>query len=172
MINQSLILVDNQDNPIGIMDKLEAHLKGLLHRAFSIFIWNQKRELLIHKRAPNKYHSANLWTNTCCSHPQPNEATMDAAIRRLQEEVGFSTNLQHRFHFIYKTELENNLIEHELDHVFIGEYNEDFTPNPDEISETRWISIENLKNEIETSPDNFTYWFKEIISKYEDKITL
>lgn len=172
MINQSLILVDNQDNPIGIMDKLEAHLKGLLHRAFSIFIWNQKRELLIHKRAPNKYHSANLWTNTCCSHPQPNEATMDAAIRRLQEEVGFSTNLQHRFHFIYKTKLENNLIEHELDHVFIGEYNEDFTPNPDEISETRWISIENLKNELETSPDNFTYWFKEIISKYEDKITL
>lgn len=172
MINQSLILVDNLDNPIGIMDKLEAHQKGLLHRAFSIFIWNQKRELLIHKRAANKYHSANLWTNTCCSHPQPNEATIDAAIRRLQEEVGFSTNLQHRFHFIYKTELENNLIEHELDHVFIGEYNEDFTPNPDEISETRWISIENLKNEIETSPDNFTYWFKEIISKYEDKITL
>jgi isopentenyl-diphosphate delta-isomerase len=172
MINQSLILVDNLDNPIGIMDKLEAHQKGLLHRAFSIFIWNKNKELLIHKRAANKYHSANLWTNTCCSHPQPNEATMNAAKRRLQEEVGFSTDIQHRFHFIYKTELENNLIEHELDHVFIGEYNGDFTPNPDEISETRWISIENLKKEIETKPDNFTYWFKEIISKYEDKITL
>jgi isopentenyl-diphosphate delta-isomerase len=172
MINQSLILVDNLDNPLGIMDKLEAHQKGLLHRAFSVFIWNKNKELLIHKRAANKYHSANLWTNTCCSHPQPNEATMNAAKRRLQEEVGFSTDIQHRFHFIYKTELENNLIEHELDHVFIGEYNGDFTPNPDEISETRWISIENLKKEIETKPDNFTYWFKEIISKYEDKITL
>ena len=171
MNNHSLILVDQLDQPIGSMDKLEAHQKGLLHRAFSIFIWNKNKELLIHKRAKDKYHSANLWTNTCCSHPQPNETTINAANRRLQEEVGFNTILQHRFHFIYKTELENNLIEHELDHIFTGEYNGEFIPNPDEIAETRWISLENLKKEIKLNPNHFTFWFKEIISNYENKIT-
>jgi isopentenyl-diphosphate delta-isomerase len=172
MEKEYVILVDSNDHPLGKMEKLEAHQKGLLHRAFSVLIWNSKNEILIHQRAFGKYHSEGLWTNTCCSHPRPPETILEAAHRRLFEEMGFDCPLEQRFHFIYKTELENELIEHELDHILIGEFNEEPNPNPTEVNAYRWINLLDLKQEIATSPTHFTFWFKEIIAKFEEKITL
>ncbi len=165
-----LILVDENDNETGTMPKLEAHQKGLLHRAFSILVSNSKNELLIHKRAEGKYHSEGLWTNTCCSHPMPGESIMQAAHRRLQEEMGFDCPLENRFHFIYKTELENGLTEHELDHVFTGQFDENPAPDPAEVSEFRWISPENLQMEMSRAPEKFTYWFRLIMEKYAERL--
>lgn len=172
MVEDLIVLVNEKDENIGSVGKLEAHQKGLLHRAFSIIVWNDQNEILIHQRAFGKYHSEGLWTNTCCSHPKLEETVLEAAHRRLQEEMGFDCVLEQKFHFIYQVELENQLIEHELDHVLIGKFNENPTPNPEEVKDFRWITLPELKNEIAKNPSEFTFWFKEIIQNFEDKIKL
>ena len=166
MQEQFCVLVDENDNQIGVEEKLLTHQKGLLHRAFSVFIFNDKNELLLQKRADVKYHSAGLWTNTCCSHPQPNESNVEAGERRLLEEMGFTTSVQPIFSFIYKAELENDLTEHELDHVLIGRYNELPVPNPDEVSECKFISLEDLKADLAENPENYTVWLKIILDNH------
>ena len=157
---EKVILVDENDNQVGLMPKLEAHQKGLLHRAFSVFIFNSKYELLLQKRASSKYHSGGLWTNTCCSHPREGEDTLDAANRRLIEEMGIETSLRKVHDFIYKAELDNNLTEHEFDHVFYGIYNEDPIINKDEADDFKWIDMDSLNEDIKTNGDNYTIWFK------------
>ena len=154
------ILVDENDNQVGVMPKLEAHQKGLLHRAFSVFIFNSKYELLLQKRASSKYHSGGLWTNTCCSHPREGEEILDAAKRRLIEEMGIETSLRKVHDFIYKAELDNNLTEHEFDHVFYGIYNEDPIINKDEADDFKWIDMDSLNEDIKTNGNNYTIWFK------------
>jgi len=170
MNEQFCVLVDENDNVLGTEEKLLTHQKGLLHRAFSAFIFNDKNELLLQKRAESKYHSAGLWTNTCCSHPQPNETIIEAGERRLMEELNFTTSLQPVFTFIYKANLENNLIEHELDHVLIGKYNELPVANEEEVSECRFVSLEELKEEIALHPEKFTAWLKIILDDHYDKL--
>lgn len=165
MQEEKVILVDEQDKPIGTMDKLEVHQKGLLHRAFSVFIFNDKGELLLQRRALSKYHSAGLWTNTCCSHPRPYEETLAAANRRLREEMGMDTILMHKTSFIYKTPFDNGLTEHEFDHVFIGQSNEDPIINPEEVDSFKWLSLEKVKEEIQNDPENFTSWFRIAIER-------
>jgi isopentenyl-diphosphate delta-isomerase len=161
-----VILVDSQDNELGIMEKLEAHEKGLLHRAFSIFIFNSKVEMLIQQRAYSKYHSPGLWTNACCSHPAPNETILEAAKRRLKEELGMSALLVDAFHFEYRETFENNLTEHELDHVLIGYCNENPILNSMEACAFRWIAMKDLFVELENNPENFTVWFKIILNQH------
>ncbi len=162
---EEVILVDEFDNSIGAMEKLEAHQKGALHRAFSIFVFNKQGELLIQRRALNKYHSAGLWSNTCCSHPRPNEKTLDAAKRRLKEEMGIETELIYKSHFIYKAKFENNLTEFEYDHIFTGIYSKLPEINPEEADDFDWISITDLKEKIKINPEIFTVWFKIAIEK-------
>ena len=157
---EKVILVDENDNQVGVMPKLEAHQKGLLHRAFSVFIFNSKYELLLQKRASSKYHSGGLWTNTCCSHPREGEEILDAAKRRLIEEMGIDTSLRKVHDFIYKAELDNDLTEHEFDHVFYGIYNEDPIINKDEADDFKWIDMDSLNEDIKTNGDNYTIWFK------------
>ena len=160
MSEDNVILVDKNDNQVGLMPKLEAHQKGVLHRAFSIFIFNNKYELLLQKRAYSKYHSGGLWTNTCCSHPRENEDILDAANRRLIEEMGIETSLRKVYEFTYKAELDNDLIEHEFDHVFYGVYNEDPSINKDEAEGFKWIDMDSLNEDIKTNGDIYTVWFK------------
>ena len=160
MSEDKVILVDKNDNQVGLMPKLEAHEKGVLHRAFSIFIFNSKYELLLQKRASSKYHSGGLWTNTCCSHPREGEDTLDAANRRLDEEMGIKTSLRKVYDFIYKAELDNQLTEHEFDHVFYGVCDRDPKLNKDEAEDFKWIDMETLNNDIIKNEDNYTVWFK------------
>ena len=160
MSKEKVILVDENDTQVGLMPKLEAHQKGLLHRAFSIFIFNSNHQLLLQKRAISKYHSGGLWTNTCCSHPREGEETINAANRRLIEEMGIKTNLRKVFDFIYKAELDNELIENEFDHVFYGLYNEDPIINTEEADDFKWIDMETLNNDITVNGQNYTVWFK------------
>ncbi len=160
MSEEKVILVDKNDNQVGLMPKLEAHEKGVLHRAFSIFIFNSKYELLLQKRASAKYHSGGLWTNTCCSHPRENEDIFDAANRRLNEEMGIKTSLRKVYDFIYKAELDNQLTEHEFDHVFYGVYDNDPILNKDEADDFKWVDMETLNNDIIKNEDNYTVWFK------------
>ena len=160
MSKEKVILVDENDIQVGLMPKLEAHQKGLLHRAFSIFIFNSNYELLLQKRAISKYHSGGLWTNTCCSHPREGENTLDAANRRLLEEMGIKTNLRKVFDFIYKADLDNELTENEFDHVYYGIYNEDPVINFDEADDYKWIDMETLSNDITLNGKNYTVWFK------------
>ena len=157
---ENVILVDEKDNQVGLMPKLEAHQKGLLHRAFSVFIFNSDYKLLLQKRASSKYHSGGLWTNTCCSHPRDGEDIIDAANRRLNEEMGIKTSLRKVFDFIYTAELDNNLIENEFDHVFYGVYDTDPILNKEEAEDYKWIDMETLKNDIENNKDQYTVWFK------------
>lgn len=164
-MQERVILVDRLDREIGTEEKLKAHHEGKLHRAFSIFIFNVKGELLLQKRAETKYHSGGLWTNTCCSHPHLGEAYHDAARRRLNEEMGFDCELTELFSFIYYIKLENNLFEHELDHVFVGRYNRQPIPNPDEVDDWKWIKVDALKQDIREKPQNYTYWFKLILNR-------
>jgi isopentenyl-diphosphate delta-isomerase len=159
-MNQSLILVDENDRQIGTGEKMEVHRKGLLHRCFSILIFNDKHEMLLQQRARTKYHSGGLWTNTCCGHPLDGEDTTAAAHRRLVEEMGFDCPLEERFSFIYKAALDHRLQEHEFDHVYFGTYNSEVVPNPDEADGFRWISKAALKREIETHPETYTVWSK------------
>jgi isopentenyl-diphosphate delta-isomerase len=160
MSEEKVILVDKNDNQVGLMPKLEAHEKGVLHRAFSIFIFNSKYELLLQKRASSKYHSGGLWTNTCCSHPREGEDTLDAANRRLDEEMGIKTSLRKVYDFIYKAELDNQLTEHEFDHVFYGVFDNDPILNKDEAEDFKWVDMETLNNDIIKNEENYTVWFK------------
>ena len=155
-----VILVDEQDSPLGTMEKIEVHEKALLHRAFSVFIFNDKKEMLLQKRAVRKYHSASLWTNACCSHPKPGEDTIAAAQKRLQEEMGFTIGLQKAFEFIYKAPFENGLTEHEFDHVLIGSYSGEISPNPDEVSDYCFMRLPEIDQSIQSHPAKYTEWFK------------
>ena len=157
---EQVVLVDQQDNVTGFMEKMEAHQKGLLHRAFSIFIFNSNNELLLQQRALSKYHSGGLWTNTCCSHPRKNETFIDAANRRLKEEMGMSCTLEKAFSFIYKAHLDKGLIEHELDWVFIGKSNKQPKLNPNEVENYKYISLEDLNMDIKQNPGSYTEWLK------------
>ncbi len=165
---EKVILVNKFDQEIGQMEKLEAHQKGLLHRAFSVLIFNNENELLIHQRADSKYHSPGLWTNACCSHPRPGEKNIDAAQRRLKEELGVSVKVEELFSFIYKADFDNHLTEFEFDHVLVGKYNGDLIPNPEEVKSWKYISFLELKNDISIQPENYTVWFKLIIEKYSE----
>ncbi|MFV0153567.1 isopentenyl-diphosphate Delta-isomerase [Empedobacter falsenii] len=165
-MKEFVVLVDQDDQKLGLMEKQQAHVAGLLHRAFSVFVFNSKGELMIQQRAASKYHSPTLWTNTCCSHPRDNETYEEAAHRRLQEEMGFDCELEYKFNFIYKAHLENDLIEHELDHVFIGTFDEDPKLNPEEVMAYRWVELDDLKKDIEKNPQNYTAWFKIIFEHY------
>ncbi len=156
---EQVILVDAQDRSIGSMEKMEAHRKGELHRAFSIFIFNEKNEMLLQQRAFSKYHSGGLWTNACCSHPRPNEATIDAANRRLHEELGFSSPLTKIFDFQYTANFDNGLIEHEFDHVFIGHYDGKINPNPIEVQEFCYKNVEDILASVQSHPHKYTAWF-------------
>lgn len=166
MIPQEVILVNKHDQEIGTMDKMEAHQQGMLHRAFSVLIFNSKGKLLIHKRAFGKYHSEGLWTNTCCSHPLPGESIVDAANRRLMEEMGMTTTLAPLFSFIYRAELDNNLVEHELDHVLIGFTDQEPMVNMEEVCDYQWIAVHELEERLESNPQAYTEWFKKIILEY------
>jgi len=161
-----VILVDPNDRPIGFMEKMEAHQKGLLHRAFSIFILNNKNELLLQQRAAQKYHSPLLWTNTCCSHQRTGETNIEAGNRRLREEMGFSTPLKELFSFIYKAPFDNGLTEHELDHVMIGYYNKNPKINTKEVNDWKWIPIENVRDKLIKNPKEYTAWFKIIFNEF------
>ncbi len=165
MTNEYVILVDEQDNDIGVMEKLQAHQLGVLHRAFSVFIFNDKEQLLLQQRSLTKYHSAGLWANTCCSHPRPNETIKDAANRRLFEEMGMSFDLKIKTNFIYKTSFENGLTEHELDYVLIGSSNQNPHINHDEVSSYKWLSIAEIKTDIISNPNQYTSWFKIALEK-------
>jgi isopentenyl-diphosphate delta-isomerase len=157
---EEVILVDDQDRPTGTMEKMEAHEKGQLHRAFSIFVFNSDGELLLHQRAFDKYHSGGLWTNTCCSHPRPGETVLEAGHRRLMEEMGMACELDERFTFLYRSELDQGLIEHELDHVIFGVSDELPVLNPEEVAAYRYASLEEISDEMADDPDLFTEWFK------------
>ena len=165
-MKEFVVLVDQDDQKLGLMEKQQAHVVGLLHRAFSVFVFNSNGELMIQQRAASKYHSPTLWTNTCCSHPRDNETYDQAAHRRLQEEMGFDCDLEFKFSFIYKAHLDNNLTEHELDHVFIGTFDEEPQLNPDEVMAYRWVDLMDLKKDIEKNPQNYTAWFKIIFENY------
>ncbi len=155
-----VILVNERDEQIGTMEKMDAHLKGLLHRAFSIFIFNSKGEMLLQKRAAGKYHNGGLWTNTCCSHPLPGEEILSAATRRLFEEMGFTTILAKAFNFIYKATFDNGLTEYEYDHVLAGFYDGDINANTSEVSDYCYKTIENVEESLLTHPQKYTEWFK------------
>lgn len=159
-MNEQLILVDDQDNQVGVMDKLSVHQQGLLHRAFSIFIFNSQNQLLLQQRAANKYHSSLLWSNTCCSHPLNNEIITDTIKRRLQEEMGLVCDTKFAFTFIYKSPFANGLTEFELDHVYIGRSDELPKPNSEEVRDWKYISLENLEKEISLNPGNFSEWLR------------
>jgi len=155
-----VILVDENDNQIGVMEKMEAHVQGVLHRAFSIFLFNGNGEVLLQQRAHTKYHSPGLWTNTCCSHPMEGETIDEAANRRLMEEMGMSCIMVKVFDFIYKAQLENNLVEHEFDHVFFGTTSEAPSINPEEVSEWKWMPLHDVYIDVQLHPQNYTEWFK------------
>ncbi len=162
---EQVVLVNALDEEQAFMEKMEAHEKGLLHRAFSIFIFNEKGELLLQQRALDKYHSGGLWTNTCCSHPRPNELVVDAAARRLEEEMGFQTPLTKIFDFTYQASFSNGLIEHEFDHVFIGYYNAAIVPNPIEVNDYAYQSMEMVQASMNQKDGRFTVWFEIVFPK-------
>lgn len=160
---EEVILVNTNDEAIGVMEKMEAHEKGLLHRAFSVFIFNSQGLMLLQQRAPDKYHSPELWTNACCGHPRPGENTLEAAKRRLKEEMGIETNLQFNSVMTYKAIFNNNLTEHEVDHIFTGIYNQNPSINPNEAMSFCWKSPNEVKEQIKNTPEMFTYWFKKAL---------
>lgn len=168
-----VILVTKDDKPIGTMEKMLAHQKANLHRAFSVFIFNSKGQLLMQQRASNKYHSPLLWTNTVCSHPRQNEKTIDAAHRRLMEEMGFSCDFEKAFSFVYKAEVGQGLVEHEYDHVFIGVSDQEPSPNPDEVNDWKYIDLDILEIDINENPDKYTIWFQialeEVLEHFSNK---
>ena len=156
---EEVILVTESNEPIGRMEKIEAHRKGVLHRAFSIFILNERNEMLLQQRANTKYHNSGLWTNACCSHPRPFENTETAAQRRLQEELGFTTSLTKIFDFQYNAAFDNGLTEHEYDHVYIGAYTGKISPNPNEVQDYCYKKMDEIANTIKTHPHKYTPWF-------------
>ena len=165
-MEEQVILVNEKDEPIGLMGKMEAHEKGLLHRAFSVFVFNSKQEVLLQQRAACKYHSPNLWTNTCCSHPRAGETNQQAGERRLQEEMGLQVPLQEVFSFIYKAPFDNGLTEHEYDHVLIGYSDAQPQINLEEVASWKWLSLEAIKEDILQAPERYTAWFKIIFEEF------
>jgi isopentenyl-diphosphate delta-isomerase len=161
---EKVVLVDKLDNAIGTMEKMEAHHRGALHRAFSVLLFNDEGKILLQKRSRNKYHSGGLWTNACCSHPQPGESMEDATRRRLREEMGIDVQTRFAYKFIYKTELEQELIEHEYDHVFIGKFNGEPLINKEEVEDWKFADLAWLRKDINEHPNQYTYWFKLIIN--------
>lgn len=163
MGTNEVVLVDESDNVLGTMEKLRAHKEGVLHRAFSVIIFNAKGEMLIHKRASHKYHCGGLWTNACCSHPRLNEDPKRGAERRLKEEMGFTTNVDFIGSFIYKVNFDNGLTEHEFDHMFCGHFDEYPVPNKDEVEAWKYVSVDQLLKDVENRPECYTFWFKDIL---------
>ena len=172
MNEEQVILVNELDEQIGLMPKMEAHEKAVLHRAFSVFIFNDKHELMLQQRALSKYHSPGLWTNTCCSHQRDGESNIEAGERRLQEEMGFVTELIETTSFIYKAPFDNGLTEHEYDHVLVGYYNEEPILNLKEAAQWKWMPLEEVKVDIALHPENYTAWFKIIFSKFYEYINI
>ncbi|UAM99825.1 isopentenyl-diphosphate Delta-isomerase [Polaribacter litorisediminis] len=170
-MEELVVLVDEKNNQIGLMPKMEAHEKALLHRAFSVFIFNKKGELMLQQRAASKYHSPLLWTNTCCSHQRDGESNLAAGKRRLQEEMGFTTPLKEVFSFVYKAPFDNGLTEHEFDHVLIGYFDDEPHINKEEAEAYKWMLLEDVKNDIEAHPSNYTEWFKIIFKESYQKLT-
>lgn len=170
MPQEFVILVNENDEPQGLMEKMEAHEKALLHRAFSVFVFNDQNELMLQQRAQHKYHSPGLWTNTCCSHQRDGETNIEAGLRRLQEEMGFTCNLEEVFSFIYKAPFDNGLTEHELDHVMIGKYNDSPIINSEEVADYKWIKLDELKKDISENPQKYTEWFKIIFREFNKAI--
>ncbi len=167
LTEERVILVDEHDTDVGSGEKLAVHQSGALHRAFSIFVRNQSGQLLLQRRAMTKYHSPGLWSNTCCGHPRPGEETLDAANRRLREEMGFTCPIRHVGSFTYRAALGNGLVEHELDHVFAGTFNGQPTPHPSEVAEYRWITLGDLEQEMASSPEKFTAWLKPALARLQ-----
>lgn len=159
-MEQQVILVNENDGQLGVAEKLEAHRKGLLHRAFSVFIFNHKGEMLLQQRARHKYHSGGLWTNACCSHPQPGEETHQAAVKRLNEEMGFETTLEKLFDFVYRAEFENGLIENEFDHVYAGEYDGRIAFSAEEVMDCCYKSMDEIRESLRSHPQRYTAWFR------------
>jgi len=170
MNEEQVILVNENDEQIGLMPKMEAHEKAVLHRAFSLFIFNSNNELMLQQRAAHKYHSPLLWTNTCCSHQRDGETNIEAGTRRLQEEMGFTTSLKETTSFIYKAPFDNGLTEHELDHIMIGYYEQAPVINPDEVEDWKWMPLENVRTDIAAQPELYTVWFKIIFEKFYEHI--
>tara|TARA_B100001564_G_scaffold139648_1_gene117252 strand:- start:218 stop:742 length:525 start_codon:yes stop_codon:yes gene_type:complete len=166
MVEEQVILVNEQDEQIGLMPKMEAHEKAVLHRAFSVFIFNSKNELMLQQRAAHKYHSPLLWTNTCCSHQRDGETNIEAGTRRLSEEMGFTTALKEVTTFIYKAPFDNGLTEHEFDHVMTGFYEMDPVINKEEVEAWKWMPVEAVKPDIESNPEIYTAWFKIIFKNF------
>jgi len=166
MKEEEVILVDTNDRPLGTMPKMEAHQKAVLHRAFSVFILNSKGQMLLQQRAWEKYHSPGLWTNTCCSHQRMGESSLEAGHRRLQEEMGMTTELEELFSFIYKAPFDNGLTEHELDHVLLGYSDREPQINPQEVAAYRWNSLNSVAADIEEQPEHYTEWFKIIFTRF------
>ncbi len=172
MIEEKVILVDEFDNQIGLMPKMEAHEKAVLHRAFSVFVFNENNELMMQQRALHKYHSPGLWTNTCCSHQRDGEHNIEAGKRRLQEEMGFVTDLKETTSFIYKAPFDNGLTEHELDHILIGYYNGEPVINEDEVADWKCMELDAVKKDIVNNPNDYTAWFKIIFEKFYQHINI
>ena len=166
---ENVILVDTSDTPVGQMEKLKAHLKGELHRALSVLIFNRKGEILLQQRAFSKYHTPGLWSNSCCSHPRPGEDSLEAATRRLGEEMGFIVPLKKSFDFIYKAHFDNGLIEHEFDHVFFGTFDGEPEINPEEANDFKWVNPSDLMEDMRSTPEHYTVWFRIIMEKMEDR---
>ena len=169
-MEDNVILVDSNNEVLGTMPKLEAHEKGVLHRAFSVFIFNDKGELMLQQRAADKYHSPLLWTNTCCSHQRIEEENIEAGKRRLMEEMGFTVELSELFSFIYKAPFDNGLTEHELDFVLVGHYNDKPNINKEEVEDWKWITLDVLVEDIKINPEIYTIWFKIIFDKFHHYI--
>lgn len=163
MAAEQLILVDAQDRELGIKEKLQAHVEGMLHRACSVFVFDGAQRLLLQKRARTKYHSGGLWSNTACGHPRPGETAIAAAHRRLDEEMGFDCELRAAFEFLYRAELDGELVEHEYDHVFVGTHEGDPTPDPAEVEDWRWVEMAELRRCLREEPQYYSYWLKAAI---------
>lgn len=165
-MEENVILVNDKDEQIGVMPKMEAHEKAALHRAFSVFILNSKNEVMLQQRAAHKYHSPLLWTNTCCSHQRVGESNIEAGTRRLKEEMGITAPLKELFSFIYKAPFDNGLTEHELDHVMIGYYDGEPDINPEEVESWKWMGIEEVKADMKQHPETYTVWFRIIFDEF------
>jgi len=170
MNEEQVILVNEEDEQLGLMPKMEAHEKAVLHRAFSVFIFNAKNELMLQQRAAHKYHSPLLWTNTCCSHQRNGESNIEAGTRRLQEEMGFVTPLKETTSFIYKAPFDNGLTEHELDHIMVGYFENPPVINPNEVESWKWMPLETVKSDVDIHPELYTEWFKIIFKKFYEHI--
>lgn len=170
-MTERVILVDEHDREVGSEEKERAHREGLLHRAFSVFVFNSRGDLLLQRRAPTKYHSPGLWTNTCCSHPRPGESVEAAARRRLREEMGMECELRVSFPLLYRAELDRGMTEHEYDHVLVGECDRDPVPDPDEVDGWAWVAPDVVRREVAERPDLYTYWFRLALPRLLDRMS-